>query len=44
MDYETAQVMGININRTIAFTFGLGSLLAAVGGIMWGMKFPQINP
>ncbi|NLW60412.1 MAG: branched-chain amino acid ABC transporter permease [Firmicutes bacterium] len=44
MDYETAQVMGININRTIAFTFGLGSLLAAVGGIMWGMKFPQIQP
>ena len=36
MDHETAQVMGININRTISFTFGLGSLLAAVGGIMWG--------
>jgi branched-chain amino acid transport system permease protein len=44
MDHETAQVMGININRTISFTFGLGSLLAAVGGIMWGMKFPQIQP
>ena len=42
MDHETAQVMGININRTISFTFGLGSLLAAVGGIMWGMKFPHI--
>lgn len=44
MDQETARVMGININRTIAFTFGIGSLLAAVGGIMWGMKFPQIQP
>ncbi|NLW56495.1 MAG: branched-chain amino acid ABC transporter permease [Firmicutes bacterium] len=44
MDHETARVMGININRTISFTFGLGSFLAAVGGIMWGMKFPQIQP
>ncbi len=44
MDHETARVMGININRTISFTFGLGSLLAAVGGIMWGLKFPQIQP
>ena len=44
MDQETARVMGINIDHTIAFTFGLGSFLAAVGGIMWGMKFPQIQP
>ncbi|NLM36841.1 MAG: branched-chain amino acid ABC transporter permease [Firmicutes bacterium] len=44
MDQEIAQVMGVNINQTIALTFGLGSFLAAVGGIMWGMKFPQIQP
>lgn len=44
MDQEAARVMGININHTVAFTFGLGSLLAAVGGLMWGMKFPQIQP
>lgn len=43
-DYETARVMGINVNRTISLTFGIGSLLAAVGGMMWGMKFPQIAP
>lgn len=43
-DYETARLMGININMTISITFGIGSALAAVGGIMWGMKFPQINP
>lgn len=43
-DYETARLMGVNINRTISITFGIGSALAAVGGIMWGMKFPQINP
>ncbi len=43
-DHETARVMGINVDRTIAITFGIGSALAAVGGIMWGMKFPQISP
>jgi branched-chain amino acid transport system permease protein len=31
-DREAAEMMGINTNRTIAFTFGVGSALAAVGG------------
>lgn len=44
VDHETARVMGINVDRTIALTFGIGSILAAVGGIMWGMKYPQISP
>ena len=43
-DHETARVMGINVNRTISLTFGIGSILAAVGGLMWGLKFPQIAP
>ncbi len=43
-DIETARIMGIDVNRTISFTFGIGSLLAAVGGIMWGLKFPSILP
>ena len=43
-DHETARVMGVNVNRTISLTFGIGSCLAAVGGLMWGMKFPQIAP
>jgi branched-chain amino acid transport system permease protein len=43
-DYETASIMGIDVNKTISFTFGIGSTLAAVGAIMWGMKFPQIAP
>ena len=43
-DFETSRLMGIDVNRTISFTFGIGSMLAAVGGIMWGMKFPQIQP
>lgn len=43
-DYETSRLMGIDVNRTISVTFGIGSMLAAVGGIMWGMKFPQVQP
>lgn len=43
-DHETARVMGVNVDRIIMTTFGLGSALAAVGGIMWGLKFPQIAP
>ena len=43
-DIETSRIMGIDVNRTISFTFGIGSLLAAVGGIMWGLKFPSILP
>lgn len=43
-DYETSSLMGININRTISMTFAIGSILAAVGGIMWSSKFPNIMP
>lgn len=43
-DYDTAKLMGVNINSTVSITFGIGSMLAAVGGIMWGLKFPQIAP
>jgi len=43
-DFETASLMGININKVISITFFLGSFLAAVGGIMWGIKYPQLVP
>lgn len=39
-----ARLMGININRAIATAFCLGSALAALGGLMWGGKFGQIDP
>jgi branched-chain amino acid transport system permease protein len=43
-DVDTAKLMGIDVDRIISFTFGLGSALAAVGGIMWALKYPQIHP
>ena len=43
-DYEAASLMGININGVISVTFFIGSFLAAVGGIMWGVKYPQLLP
>ncbi len=41
---QAAALMGININRVISFTFGLGSALAAVAGILYAMKAPGIEP
>ena len=43
-NYDAARLMGIDLNRTIAITFFIGSALAGVGAIMWGMKYPQISP
>jgi branched-chain amino acid transport system permease protein len=41
-DVETARLMGINVNRVISITFAIGSMLAAVGAMMWSVKYPQI--
>ena len=43
-DYEAASLMGIDINKVVSFTFFTGSFLAAVGGILWGTKYPQLLP
>jgi len=43
-DYDTAKLMGINVNQIISITFFIGSFLAAIGGIMWGTKYPQLLP
>jgi len=43
-EYEAASLMGININGVISMTFFVGSVLGAMGGIMWGVKYPQLLP
>jgi len=43
-DIETVRLMGIDVDRVISFTFALGSVLAAAGGIMWCMKYPAVEP
>ncbi|MCT4508561.1 MAG: branched-chain amino acid ABC transporter permease [Tepidibacter sp.] len=43
-DYEAASLMGIDVNKIISITFFIGSSLACTGGLMWGLKFPQITP
>ncbi len=43
-DIETVRLMGIDADRVISFTFLLGSTLAGVGGIMWCLKYPAVEP
>ena len=43
-DGETSRLMGINIDRTIAFTFALGSALAAAAGVLVGIYYTRIDP
>lgn len=41
-DRDAAQLMGIDINRTIAATFFIGALLAGAGGMIWGLYFNNL--
>ncbi|MEO8617400.1 MAG: branched-chain amino acid ABC transporter permease [Luteolibacter sp.] len=41
---QAALLMGVPVNRIISFTFGLGSALAAIAGILYAMKSPSIEP
>lgn len=43
-DFETAQLMGIKINRVISVTFAIGSALAAVGAILYFSPRPMVYP
>jgi branched-chain amino acid transport system permease protein len=43
-DIETSYLMGVPVNRIISLTFGIGSALAAASGIMWALRYPQLQP
>lgn len=43
-DIETTRMLGVSVDKIIALTFGIGSALAAASGIMWALRYPQINP
>lgn len=44
LDKDAAELMGINVDTTISFTFALGSALAGAAGVMVGVYYNSINP
>ena len=43
-DMHMASLLGIDTNRVISFTFILGAVLAAVGGVMIALTVGKLNP
>ena len=43
-DKGAAQLMGINVNGTIALTFAIGSALAAIAGALLCSTYPALSP
>ena len=42
-DMGASSLMGISVNRTVSFTFALGSALAGAGGLLYILNFPQLD-
>ena len=43
-DMQMANLLGIDTNRVISFTFVLGAVLAAVGGVLIALAVGKLNP
>ena len=43
-DMGASQLMGINVNHVITFTFAVGAALAGIGAIMYSVQMPMIMP
>ena len=41
---RAAQLVGVNLNTVITFTFALGSALAGAGGVLYALNYPSIDP
>ncbi|KRN07698.1 branched-chain amino acid ABC transporter, permease protein [Liquorilactobacillus sucicola DSM 21376 = JCM 15457] len=44
VDNDAAELVGVNLNRTISFTFALGSAMAGAAGVMIGLYYNSIDP
>ena len=43
-DMGAAQLMGISLNKTISFTFAIGSALAGIGSVLYLCAYQQASP
>jgi branched-chain amino acid transport system permease protein len=43
-DKDAAVLMGVNVNKTIAVTFAIGSALAAVASVLMFSSYPSLTP
>lgn len=43
-DKPASVLMGINVDKIIAITFAIGSGLGALGGVLYSIAYPQVEP
>ena len=44
LDKDAAELMGINVNKIISYTFAMGSALAGAAGVLVGVYYNSISP
>ena len=42
--HESAALQGVPVDKVIAFTFAVGSALAAAAAVLYGVKYPRVDP
>ncbi len=41
-NHDAARLMGVDVDKTISFTFAVGSALAGMGGVLFGFAYPEL--